>query len=417
MPLTSSAVDAFGVTTLVLVILLCFVGVFCVAYVLHFRSKIHKEQLLALRDFNSLWVVRIIMIIFATLWGLVELLRLPLMRRHGWVMHDMSFQWQANMCRTYVLLSMGLLEPCYFLSALFLVQGSLRNAPFTPRRSWNGRVIGLIMLCCLPVFLAQLFFVVITPSFEFNEGYKADSEGYDGTLPYYFTRAFEELQEPKDRVAVCTYPLFSTLALGLFGFFYNIYFLYLGWRLFSMVINRRLQLRVYGLVMAVVLLLPVHVMFLGLSVLSNPSEPVFEAMGFLGFLTVLFCTTVGEGILVVRPIADALAVRWVFESDERRKRGTQDEMPADPILVSLSSLSVFGTERDEAAIGARQSLLGKITVTSNDHRSDADLMEVALIPMGNSGVSSGTNGILVSPPESPALPGKPFSFHNLHALV
>lgn len=186
-----------------------------------------------------------------------------------------------------------------------------------------------------------------------------------------------------------------------------------------MVINRRLQLRVYGLVMAVVLLLPVHVLFLGLSVLSDPSEPVFEAMGFLGFLTVLFCTTVGEGILVIRPIADALAVRWVFESDERKRRHTEEEIPTEPILVSLSSISVFGAERDEAAIGARQSLLGKITVSANEHRRpETDVTEVALIPMGNARSYSDTNGgVLVSPPESPALPGKTFSFQTLDALL
>jgi hypothetical protein len=415
MPLTSSAVDAFGVTTLVLVILLCFVGVLCVAYVLHFRCKIEKEHLLALRDFNSLWVVRIIMIILATLWGLVELLRLPLMRRRGWMMHPMSFQGQANMCRTYIVLSMGFLEPCYFLSALFLVQGSLRDAPFTPRRSWNGRVIGLIILCCLPVFIAQLFFVVITPSFEFRQGHKVDYEGFSGSLPSYFTRAFQELQEPEDRVhAVCTYPLFSTLALGLFGFFYNIYFLYLGWRLFSMVINRRLQLRVYGLVMAVVLLLPVHVLFLGLTVLSDPSHPFFEAMGFLGFLTVLFCTIVGQGILVIRPIADALAVRWVFEFQEEKKRNAQGDITSEPILVTLSPLSVFGSDRDEVAVDARQSLLGKFTVAANEHRSD--LMEVALMPMENSTSYLSSDGLPMSPPESPALPGKPFSFQS-HAVV
>ncbi|KAG6543521.1 hypothetical protein Mapa_015015 [Marchantia paleacea] len=314
MPLTSSAVDAFGVVTLVLVILLCLVGVFCVAYVLYFRSKIRKEQLVALRDFNSLWIVRIILIVFAILWGLGELLRLPLLRREGWLLHSLSFQWQANMCRAYILISLGFLEPCYFLTALFLVHGSLRNAPFTPRKSWNGK------------------------------------------------------------------------------------------------------LRVYGLVLAVVFLLPVHVLFLGFSVLSRPSEPVFEAMGFMGFLTVLLCTTVGEGILVIRPIADALAVRWVFESAEKKRRHAIEEVSAEPLLVSLSSLSVFGTDRDDAALLARQSLLRE-AVGNVDRNSDPAMKEVSLVPMGNSRSYPERNGILISPPDSPALPGKPFVSHNLHSLV
>ncbi|BBN16596.1 hypothetical protein MPTK1_7g07680 [Marchantia polymorpha subsp. ruderalis] len=185
------------------------------------------------------------------------------------------------MCRAYILISLGFLEPCYCLIALFLVHGSLRNAPFTPRKSCIGKVI---------------------VRNEKNEGY--------GKLPKSFTRTFEDMgsSQEEEHVAVCTYPLLSTLVLALYGFFYIIYFLYLGWRLFSLVINRRLQLRVYGLVLAVVFLLPVHVLFLCFSVLSRPSEPVFEAIGFVGFLTVLLCTTVGERILATRPIADALAV-------------------------------------------------------------------------------------------------------------
>ncbi|KAL2612925.1 hypothetical protein R1flu_024617 [Riccia fluitans] len=418
MPLTSSAVDAFGVVTLVLVILLCLVGVCCVAYVLYFRSKIRKEQLVALRDFNSLWIVRIILIVFAILWGLGELLRLPLLRREGWLLHSLSFQWQANMCRAYILISLGFLEPCYFLTALFLVHGSLRNAPFTPRKSWNGKVIALILIFCLPVFLLQLFLVVISPSFEFRHGYDEKDEGY-GKLPKYFTRTFMEMgpsPEAAEHVAVCTYPLLSTLVLALFGCFYIIYFLYLGWRLFTLVINRRLQLRVYGLVIGVVFLLPVHVLFLGFSVLSTPSEPIFEALGFMGFLTVLLCTTVGEGILVIRPIADALAVRWVFESSEKKRKLSVEVVQSEPLLVPLSSLSVFGTDRDDGALLSSQGFL-RSAVGHVDRDTDSMIKEVSLEPMGDSSSYHDRNGILISSPDSPELPGKPLVSHSLHSLV
>ncbi|EFJ13393.1 hypothetical protein SELMODRAFT_13526, partial [Selaginella moellendorffii] len=320
MPLPNSAVDALGFATLLLVLVLLILGVLCAAYVLHFRSKIHHDNLLALRHFNSLWIVRLILILFAVLWGLGELLRLPLLRKKGWFLHRLGFRWQVTSCKIYILSSLGILEPCFFLTALFLVQGSIRSAPFTPRKRWNGRVIVSVLGFCAPVFLAQVFLVVVSPIVwgrreeEGSASYRAGGGFVDRfKLPHYFTRVFQAMEvEEREKVvvaaAVCTYPLLSTVVLGMFGCVYVIYFLYLGWKMAALVINRRLQLRVYALVIAVALLLPIHVVFLGLSVLSRPSEPLFEAVGFLGFLTVLLCTTVGEGILVVRPIADALAI-------------------------------------------------------------------------------------------------------------
>ncbi|KAJ7518896.1 hypothetical protein O6H91_20G014100 [Diphasiastrum complanatum] len=241
MPLKSETVDAFGIATLALIVLICCVGLFCVAYVLKFRSKINRRgRFYALRDFNSPWQVRIILVTFAVLWGLTELLRLPLLRRKGWLLHTLRFNWQANLCRLYALLSLGFAEPCFFLTALFLVRGSLRDAPFTPRRKWNSRVIALVLGFCFPVFLLQLFFVVITPALEFHRGYKIEREGY-GEIPPYFTQAFQELGANNQRLAACTYPLFSSLVLALFAVFFLIYFLYVGWKMILVVINRKLQ--------------------------------------------------------------------------------------------------------------------------------------------------------------------------------
>ncbi|KAJ7549291.1 hypothetical protein O6H91_07G048100 [Diphasiastrum complanatum] len=251
MPLTSATVDAFGIVTLALIVLICCVGVFCVVYVLTFRSKINRRgRFYALRDFNSPWRVRIILVTFAVLWGLTELIRLPLLRRKGWLFHSLRFQWQANLCRLYALFSLGFAEPCFFLTALFLVRGSLREAPFTPRRRWNSKVIAFVLGFCLPVFVLQLLFVVISPALKFHKGYKEDREGYE-KIPPYFTRTFLELEANNRRVAACAYPLFSSLVLALFAVSFLIYFLYLGWKMMLVVINRKLQARVYSLVLVV----------------------------------------------------------------------------------------------------------------------------------------------------------------------
>ena len=347
------------------------------------------------------------------LWSLVELLRLPLLRQPNWIFHSLSFNSQANICRVYILTSLGFFEPCFFLTALFLVHGSLRNAPFTPRKAWNGKVVALILLCCLPVFLLQLTFVVISPSFEFKRGYNTTSEGYNGRLPSYFTQAFEKVLMNTREVAVCRYPLLSTLVLAAFGVLYSTYFLVLGWRMVGVVINRYLQRRLYGLLAALLFLLPLHVLLLGLSVLSKPTYLLFELLGFFGFITVLLCTTVGEGILIVRPIADALAVQWVFSPSES---GRDTDVPGDGVPSSVS-LSVFGSDDDEALLVSRQSPYVKNRVGTTGHiKGYNELGQQSFSrPMidRTGSFSEHQNGMMpYFNPESPALPGKPLMSHH-----
>ncbi|GLJ54272.1 hypothetical protein SUGI_1164230 [Cryptomeria japonica] len=345
---TSSLLHVLGVTTIILVFILCLGGLLCILYVLHFRFKTHKHHLFALREFNSFWVIRIMLVIFAVLWSLLELLRLPLLRHKGWPLSSMGVHWQTNLCKTHMLLSQGVIEPCFYLTALSLVHGPLQNDPFGPRKKGNGRTVFNILVCCLPVFILQLFILVIGPGITFRGG-----KSMVKVLPRSFTRTYEVVHhsEGKHDMALCTYPLLSTIVLGSFGFLYISYFLYVCWRMLLLVINKRLQCRVYGLVSTVVLFLPIQVMLLGLSILRKPTEGVFELFSFLGFLTTVMATTLGEGILVIRPIADALAVRWVFNSN------TQFDKTRDGPGFSSVSIEVFsgpGMRRD-----GEERLLGK----------------------------------------------------------
>lgn len=307
---------------------------------------------------------------------------------------------------------MGFLEPCFFLTALFLVHGSLRKVPFTPRRAWNGKVVALILICCLPVFLFQLFFVVISPSIGFKKSggvYNLENEGYGGKVPYYFTQAFVNVTIDSREVAVCCYPFLSTLVLASFGILYSAYFLLLGWRVVRVVINRYLQRRLYGLLGALLLLLPLHVLFLGLSVLSKPTHVSFELLSFFAFIMVLLCTTVGEGILVIRPIADALAVGWVVYAASESGRDT--DAPGE----GLVSLSVFGSDDDEASLVGSRALFAKSQ--SRNRSRDAEDSEFGsarrsfLRPTGS---FSDHNGVPYFNPDSPALPGKPLIAHHHH---
>lgn len=329
----SSTVDKLGWATLVLVSALCLASLFCIAYVLYFRSQVRRGHLLALQEFNAVWGVRIMLITCAMLWGLIELLRIPLLRHPGGPFHYWSLRQQGALCQAHTVLSFGVIEPCFFLTALFLVQGSVRDAPFEQLRRWNQKTVSLILACCLPVLGLQAALVLITSQLP-----------ADGTvlhLPAYFTRSYiRDSEEGKD--AICTFPLISTLVLGLFSCIYNCCFLWQGCRMVALVINKRLQIRVCGLVLSLAILLPVKIFFMGLSVLAIPGNLPFELLAFLSFLTVLSCVLVGEGILVVQPIADAMAVRWVFNSLSSRTNHIT--------LPFAVPLYIFGSEEDNSLL-------------------------------------------------------------------
>ncbi|KAK6143783.1 hypothetical protein DH2020_024131 [Rehmannia glutinosa] len=125
-------------------------------------------------------------------------------------------------------------------------------------------------------------------------------------LPSYFITA--AVSSDTD-IALCTYPLLSTISLGLFATVLTGYLFWLGRRILHLIINKGLQKRVYALLFSISSFFPLRVLLLGLSVLSKPENAVFDAIVFLSFLSLICCVGVGICILVYFPIADSLALR------------------------------------------------------------------------------------------------------------
>lgn len=84
-------------------------------------------------------------------------------------------------------------------------------------------------------------------------------------------------------------------------------FLFSYWRVVSLVINKATRMRIHALAFSVLICLSIQVFFLALSSFFSAESPVYGGVMLGMFLSVLCCAAVGEGILVIRPIADALA--------------------------------------------------------------------------------------------------------------
>lgn len=299
MPLTRLAVDALGVVTICLVSLLALVGLLCIFYTFYFRYRIVKSNFVQLEYFNGPWIIRITFIFLGFFWGFGEIIRLSLLRTEGRVLYSVGLKWQENICKYYVLSNLGFAEPCLFLTLSFLLRASLQwrgSRTLTPR--WNGKTTGYVLLYCFPVFVLDLIVVLVGPKFR-----KHVSE-----MPHYFTSTDIHL-EKENQVALCTYPLLSTILHGLFTAVLTMYLLLLGRKMVNAVINKGLQRRVYMLIFLVASFLPSRVLLLGFSVLSKPEHFLFEALAFSGFVVLLSCVVVSFFMLVYLPVADSLALR------------------------------------------------------------------------------------------------------------
>ncbi|KAL4654985.1 hypothetical protein ACB092_01G419600 [Castanea dentata] len=319
MPLTRFSADAFGVVTICLVALLILLGLLCIIYSIYFRSRIRSQGFNQLSYFSGPWIIRITFILFAIWWGFGEVIRLSLLRR------AINLKWQETVCKCYIVSNLGFAEPCLFLTLVFLLRAPLQKMELgILSRSWNGKTAGYIILYCLPMFLLQLFVILIGPRLHRESQRK---------LPSYFTAATERV----DNITICTYPLLSTIFLGIFAMILTAYLFWLGSRILKLVINKGLQKRVYMLIFSVSSFLPLRVLLLGLSVLVKPDPILFQVLVLLAFLALFCCAGVCICMLVYYPVADSLAL-GNLQDIEARRRVDDDHNDTISLIANQSHL-------------------------------------------------------------------------------
>ncbi|XP_031493841.1 uncharacterized protein LOC116259948 [Nymphaea colorata] len=321
------ATHLLGFVTLFLASALLLLGLLSLAFVLRFRFKAQRSRFLALRDFNSLWPVRIILVGSSFLWALSELFRLPLLRQRGWLFYRLGSSQQAGLCRLHVAASLGLAEPCFFLAAVSLLRGSMQAGKGSGR--WAAF---LTMASCLPALALHSFVAFGLPQLR-RPRY----------LDHFFVESFGRPRHGGGTTGVwCSFPLLSTIITAASGIAFVPYFLSLSWRMMDMVINRRLGVRVYGLSLTVLISPAVHVCAMGVSVFWKGQDVEFQILAFLSFLSVCVCSAVAQIILVIMPIADSLAVDSLIPADD----GTEKK-PPHACVLHMGSLSPEDEDEDD----------------------------------------------------------------------
>ncbi|CAJ1963796.1 unnamed protein product [Sphenostylis stenocarpa] len=314
MPLSRFAAEAFGLVTICLVAILILLGLMCIAYSFYFRSHIHSQGLVQLNYFSGPWIIRITIILFSIWWGIGEIIRLTLLRS------TFQLKWPDTVCKCYIVSNLGFAEPSLFLTLIFLLRAPLQDLETgIMSRKWNVKTSGYILLYCLPMFVLQLFVILVGPQLDKNKG-------SGKKLPHYFSSAaVASSMAGENDTTFCTYPLLSTIILGLYSIILTSYLFWLGSRILKLVINKGLQKRVYALLFSVSCFLPLRVLFLGLSVLSKPEHVMFEAFVFLAFLALACCAGLCMYTLVYRPVADCLALGNLQDFEARNRNDDHND--------------------------------------------------------------------------------------------
>ncbi|PON61859.1 plasminogen activator inhibitor [Parasponia andersonii] len=306
-------------------------------------------------------------------------------RREGRVL-NLNFKWQETVCKCYIVSNLGFAEPCLFLTLVFLLRAPLqRMESGILSRTWNGKTVAFVLLYCLPLFVLQLCLILIGPQLMKNKSLHK--------MPLYFTSTMRKT----DDIALCTYPLMSTIIHGIFATVLTVYLFWLGRRILKLVINKGLQKRVYTLIISVSSFFPLRVLLLGFSVLSKPENLQFEALSFSAFLSLLCCAGVCICMLVYCPVADSLALGSLHDLEARR-------------IISED-------QNDTISLIANQSHLEETAASSPGRNSDASTKwgSISFRTLDKVGSSRGNFVELslfspsrdASPPGSPPLLGWP----------
>ncbi|XP_022738624.1 uncharacterized protein LOC111291247 [Durio zibethinus] len=286
LPVLGSAID-FATISFIAALLLLSLFSICFIFRLRFKSRGCRH----LQNFNSLWTFRFVFVFFIMFWALTELLRLPLFRRRYYfpLLPQLTVPQQANLCKVHLVLSLGFFEPGFLVTLLFLLDVSVKQT--TPTSFFS---VLFVLTSCLPIFLLQVYFVFFPDS--------------KVRFPELFHRSWFVSWHNHDHTTVlCAYPLLSTIFFSIFGAFFTLSFLLSFWRVVSHVINKALRVRIFALALTVIIGLPLQILFMGLSVFWTPDRTAFDGVALLLFLSIFMCAVVGEGILVIKPIADSLA--------------------------------------------------------------------------------------------------------------
>ncbi|XP_052186829.1 uncharacterized protein LOC127797735 [Diospyros lotus] len=279
----------FDLATLSLVSLLLVLSLISLSFVFHLRLRSRRSR--HLQNFNTLCSIRTLLVFFVSAWAINEVIRLPFFYRRylGRLLPYLTVSHEDTLCKIQVVLSLGFFEPGFLITLFFLLNVSIKK-----RSLQDDWTVPYIIFSCFPVFLLQILFVLPSP--------------LKSLLPNVFhTSSVLTVGASGQKELVCACPLSNTIVFAGFGVVYSQGFLFSYLRIVSLVINKSTRGRLHVLSFTVLVALPLQALLLACTSFWRPGTAAYDGIMLGTFICVLSCAAAGEGIMVIKPISDALS--------------------------------------------------------------------------------------------------------------
>nr|GEW15484.1 trichohyalin like [Tanacetum cinerariifolium] len=272
---------AFEFATLSVFAVVLLLSLISIVFIFYLRLKSRSSP--QLRKFNKQWTVRLLLVVFVSSWAVNELLlRVPFLQE------TLTLSKKFQLCKFHVVLSLGFLEPGFLVTLLYLINVSIKQR--SHKEKWS---VLFVIVMSLPTLFLQAVFFFLTPLKE--------------KIPSVMTRtSLFSVDSLGDNKMICTYPLVSSIIFCGFAIVYSMGLLLACWRVGSLVINKTIRVRINMLGMTVMLALLVQALFLGAESLWMPEEMGVGAVSLGIIVSVAVCSVVGEIVLVIKPVMEAL---------------------------------------------------------------------------------------------------------------
>lgn len=184
----------------------------CIAALTVVPWRKSKRESYAFKSFNHYWHARALLLFVGGLWVLVQILRLDSL----WTPNSVILQRRPNitswsrhglLCRLYLTLSMGTLQPLFLLLTLMLCQGTLSRAKKHRRCIPNVKAVTLACFWTLPILLLQSVVAWISIFFD-GDRWERQMHSF---LHFFFAtfefgNAYSCGSQYADQCALCIFP-------------------------------------------------------------------------------------------------------------------------------------------------------------------------------------------------------------------
>ncbi|EIE19033.1 hypothetical protein COCSUDRAFT_67942 [Coccomyxa subellipsoidea C-169] len=273
------------------------------------------RQVHILVQFNIFWKIRTFLLLSGGFWLLAQWLRLDAIWEPGsQIMSPRVTDWAKEgwMCRIYLVISVGLLQPLFLLTALLLCRQSTSQSGATKGEWPNGRILCTAAIWTAPVFVSQLVIAFISLAFKQQVGL-----GHRKSVLHHFFAPYAvgmpqecgAAEEPASGVSCtrCAFPAASCIASVTLGACVLLLLLRATARMMRGVINRPLQrrIRIFHRTFAVALV--IHEATQAVTTATSPFSWGFEVLWLASFLALPVLVAATCLPLALLPIWDTMS--------------------------------------------------------------------------------------------------------------